>query len=276
MRRSRKICTSFANSDGGVLIYGVEETDIDGRPCPGSFDPISLNEVSRDQLTQIISANSEPTIPGFRVIPVKCPGQSDDSKVCFVVVIPKSDTAHMAPDRSYHFRQEATTCKMRDWQVRDVMNRSKTPRFRILGRKRLDINSNKYPRIEIRLDVSNASEVIARQYRIKVTLPNSIQQHHASTEAWMTGEGPRRGASLGRVEGMPLLITENEGGPFYPGHVRTINARLDLRHASAIVVTRLQQSITETVGVEIFADNMPRFFEELSLEAMELTAEPLW
>lgn len=258
-----KDATAFANSDGGVIIYGIREERLtDGRPVPKEFQPIDASLLSREQLTQIIASNSEPTLIGVRVLPIQVPNQSDPGKICYVVIIPQSNTAHMAKDGCYYFRNETTTAKMRDWQVRDAMNRKKFPHFSISGRRKWEIISDS-ARLYLELAFVNTSEIFARNFRVKITLPKNLCTHHIDHHSWITCE--ITGANLGKSRGQKFIFSDEETGAFFPGQQIDVHAQLTLSKVSCNVVPEIQNRVLEIVDVEIFADSMPRFSAQMAI-----------
>lgn len=122
-----KDVSAMANSDGGVIIYGIKETGKeDEAKLPEGMDPINHAEFSRERLDQIIN-NIRPKIDGIIITPVLV----NEKQVIYVVDIPKSDTAHQAKDYRYHKRTNFTTHRMEDYEIRDVMNRNKNPKFKV-------------------------------------------------------------------------------------------------------------------------------------------------
>jgi hypothetical protein len=108
-----KDVSSFANSAGGKIIYGVAEN-------PLRLDPIDPKQFPKDRLEQIIINNIAPRIPDIRISAIG----AEDSKVLYVVEIPQGKTAHQAIDKRYHRRYEGTTLAMEDYEIRDVMARA--------------------------------------------------------------------------------------------------------------------------------------------------------
>jgi hypothetical protein len=108
-----KDVSSFANSAGGKIIYGVEEN-------PLRLDPFDPKRFSKERLEQIIINNIAPRIPDIRISAVAVA----DGKVLYVVEIPQGKTAHQAADKRYHRRYEGTTLAMEDYEIRDVMARA--------------------------------------------------------------------------------------------------------------------------------------------------------
>ncbi len=118
-----KDVSAFANSSGGVLIYGVGESPAN-RHLPGELDPIRRSDVSKEWLESII-LNIQPRIDGIKIHPLPM----DDERVLYVIEIPQSTTAHQARDNKYYKRWNFSSHPMEDYEIRDVMNRTKHPRI---------------------------------------------------------------------------------------------------------------------------------------------------
>ena len=155
-----KDVSAMANANGGIIIYGVGEKAINGRSVPKEIVPIPNTEISKDSLSQIISANIQPKIEGIEImtIPVNADG------VIFVVKIPQSTTAHQNKlTLKYHKRRNATIEAMEDYEIRDVMNRSKYP----------DIELN----IQLIREISTTTKTIEVPASYGRMVPTSYQEH---------------------------------------------------------------------------------------------------
>lgn len=121
-----KDVASFANSDGGTIIYWIEEKG----HLPVRISPINRRNISRERLEQIINGNINPILPSYKITPISI--WSDINNVVYVVEIEKSKIAHQAKDNIYYKRQNFTTIKMDGYEVQDVMNRQISPSIELV------------------------------------------------------------------------------------------------------------------------------------------------
>lgn len=252
--------TAFANSDGGVIIYGIREVAQEGRNIPGHFDPVNASEMSTETLTQIIASHSEPTLVGVRIFSVSVPAQDDPSKVCFVVVIPKGDTAHMAKDGRYYFRNENTRRMMRDWQVRDAMNRRTHPDVTLdMTILEPSYTPGHYGKQTFQIAVINVGKVIARNYCGVVHFPMSLNgalihiDHEELSDFHI--------ATVDGLQCFHWAFSNRLADPLFPGRRVTRNVKLTLAPQAKMTNAwnqpmEVPDSIHE-IRIALFADEMP-------------------
>lgn len=130
-REVSKDVSAFANSAGGVIVYGIEEDKHLPTGIDVGFDP---KEISKEWIEQVINSTIERRIDGVLIKEVALSGPKS-GKVIYVVSIPQSRRApHMAADNRYYKRFNFESVPMEDYEVRDVSRRLETPDLHIFFR----------------------------------------------------------------------------------------------------------------------------------------------
>lgn len=121
-----KDISSFANSEGGTVIYGIKEEN-------HSADSIDEGSEAEKQywIDQIINSTIKPRISGLKIKGIELKKQSPN-RFAILISIPQSNTAHQAiPDHRYFKRTNLETIMMEDYEIRDVMRRQSEPKLSI-------------------------------------------------------------------------------------------------------------------------------------------------
>lgn len=130
--------SAFANSNGGIIIYGISEKNDAAKFLPDAIDPIDRTQFSKETLEQIINSRISPRIPGIIIYPVTI-GDIANNQVVYVVEIPQSTTAHQAADKKYYRRYNFQSIPMDDWEIKDIINRQKKTQAEVTFRPRFPI-----------------------------------------------------------------------------------------------------------------------------------------
>lgn len=120
-----KDVSAMANGNGGTIIYGIREKERNnGHAIPNELIPIQYSIMSKDRLSLLLSSSIQPKIENIEITRIPF----DDKSGFFVIEIPQSDTAHQNKlTHLYYKRSNATVLEMEDYEIRDVMNRTKHP-----------------------------------------------------------------------------------------------------------------------------------------------------
>lgn len=109
-----KDVSSFANNNGGKIIYGVDEKN----GLPSSINWIDSKGV-KEKIECVILDHIKPEIKGFNIYSIENP--ENHSRAVFVVDIPESsDAPHMANHR-YYIRRNFKSEYMEDYEVKDAI-----------------------------------------------------------------------------------------------------------------------------------------------------------
>lgn len=248
-----KDVTAFANSDGGVIIYGVREfSGHEKSHRPEKIDPIVRADISKEWLEQVIS-NASPRISNIRIHPVTV--AADPTKCLYVVEIPKGNTAHQANDGRYYRRYNFESVFMRDYEVRDLMNRNRNPELEVEAYLAI---RNSWEESGLIFKVKNVGDRIARNYALVVRLPPMLDG--ALVE-------PKGDFSFEREdEGSYFLCSLGNGGfgtPLFPK--ATIHLKVEIRTDVARVETMDGKPLNSIPRIEIkvYADEMEPLLLEI-------------
>jgi hypothetical protein len=119
-----KDVSSFANSAGGTIVYGVLEDKNYPTGIDVGYDP---RYVTKEWLEQVINSNIQRRIDGVIINQVQLTA-SVPGRVLYVVSIPQSARApHMAADNKFYKRFNFQSVPMEEYEVRDVARRGETP-----------------------------------------------------------------------------------------------------------------------------------------------------
>ena len=162
-----KDVSAFANAEGGVIIYGMEETG----HLPTAIDPVDQTQFTKEWLEHVINSRIQRRIEGVSINPIRLTGANAGSSV-YAVVIPQSQSApHMANTR-YYKRFNFESVPMEDYEVRDVVNRRRHPIVKArlsVGVPDWDANANNVMETSISLKLANEGKVIAQRIYIELT-----------------------------------------------------------------------------------------------------------
>ncbi len=180
-----KDVSAMANSDGGIIIYGVTENG----HLPGNIDPVNRQEFSKEWLEHVIS-NIRPRIDNLKIHPVTI--GSSDFDVVYIVEIPQSHTAHQATDNRYYKRHNFESVPVQHYEILDILNRQQHPRIelrftiavktiKIIRQHELSnfpLNPQRVTRkskeCELRIALVNTGKVFARFVEAIIKVPNHI------------------------------------------------------------------------------------------------------
>lgn len=120
-----KDVSAFANSAGGLLIYGIKE-DPDTHEADSIDNGYDPAEVNKETLEQIINSNIHRRIDGIRYHSVPL-NETSPGRVLYVIQIPESARApHMANHRFYK-RFDLVSVWMEEYEVRERYRRETYP-----------------------------------------------------------------------------------------------------------------------------------------------------
>ena len=165
-----KDVSAFANSDGGIVVYGLEENNAPPHKAV-ALSPIDPIQFPPEWLENVIRSRIKPPIQGLRIKPINLtkhhPGQ-----VAYVVYVPRSVTAHQTSDKRYYKRREFQSEPMEDYEIRLAMHRATWPTYkvRLVKRRPHPADGHYY----FKAIVTNTSELVAHDVFLNLLIPAGL------------------------------------------------------------------------------------------------------
>ncbi|MFN8349444.1 MAG: ATP-binding protein [Spirosomataceae bacterium] len=115
-----KDVASFANSDGGIIIYGIKEENHKAH----STTFINGNEFTKEWLEQVINSTIQRHIPDVKIYPIREAGRIE--KTIYIVKIPKSlEAPHISKDQRFYKRFNFMSVPMEEYEIRQLYGRTR-------------------------------------------------------------------------------------------------------------------------------------------------------
>lgn len=153
-----KDVSAFANSDGGVIVFGIIEQD----HIPQSRDSgVDHKKWNRERIEAVINANISPRMDGIEIQQI--PLNADRS--AYMIRVPKSSRGPHQERIShrYYKRFNFSSQPMEDYEIRDVRNR----RDVVLPLISIDVDIRSG--VLLHLVIRNISDIPAEDVQFKVT-----------------------------------------------------------------------------------------------------------
>lgn len=161
-----KDVSAFANSDGGIIVYGIKEEN----HVANGFSFIDGNEYTKEWLERVINDGIQRRISEVQIFPIRVNG--DIKQTVYVVKIPRSENApHMCVKRHIYYRRyNFESVPMEDYEIRDLYNRTIIPKLGIIGcflnKKPNKFENQKSTKFSFMTMIYNYGKVLSRDYKL--------------------------------------------------------------------------------------------------------------
>jgi hypothetical protein len=159
-----KDIASFANSDGGIIIYGIKEEN--HKASLISF--INGDEYTKEWIDQLVNSTIQRRIPELKIFPIRFDG--DIKKTVYVVKIPKSlETPHLSRDKRYYKRFNFESVAMEEYEIRQLYDRREKSILKIanysVGVKELN---DKIIKLHLNISIYNPGDIPESKYKTNI------------------------------------------------------------------------------------------------------------
>lgn len=170
-----KDVSSFANSDGGIIVYGIEEKN--HKANKKHF--VNGNEFTKENLEQIINSRIQRKIDGLIIDPIRYDEKIEQT--IYVVKIPRSLNApHLTSEKKFYKRYNFEAVAMEEYEVRNLYLRQEKTELIISPLKIRGSSGNMQYRkfinynIRIEFNIENIGQSIEKLYKLEVKVPKQI------------------------------------------------------------------------------------------------------
>jgi len=158
-----KDVSSFANANGGIIVYGVIEHGHVPANVDDGYDP---DEISQEWLGQVISSGIKPKVNDIIVKQIAKSG----GKFIYVVIIPRGQTAYQASDGRYYKRYMTQRLILEHPDIEDLMGRSRypdlEPEFMLILHQNLQYG--------LCVFLKNKGQTMIRNYSFEINIPRDL------------------------------------------------------------------------------------------------------
>jgi predicted HTH transcriptional regulator len=165
-----KDVASFANSDGGIIIYGIKE--LDHKASEISYIDGAI--YTKEWLEEVINSLIQRRIEGIRIYPVRENG--DIQKSIYIVKIPFSYNApHISKDNRYYKRYNFSSVPMEEYEVRQSYDRKSKTKLSISGWYLYDKyqeEHDEWKKVHFAVQAKNDSNTIESHYKVSLIYQN--------------------------------------------------------------------------------------------------------
>ncbi|GGB98602.1 AlbA family DNA-binding domain-containing protein [Dyadobacter sediminis] len=201
-----KDVAAMANSDGGIIFYGIKEID----HVASQLSFINGREITKEWIENVLTSNIQPKIDDLRIIPVRF--GNDLERSIYVVIIGRSpDSPHMNSDKKYYKRYNFQSVPMEEYEVRGSYLKDHESKV-IFSNIQLMKPFIKYDifRVDFHIQISNEGRYVAERYKVAcwLKLSNLIDYIYPLTNGYDITIDQNQGLKFSTTRMVPIFPNE--------------------------------------------------------------------
>lgn len=253
-----KDIAAFANSDGGIIIYGINEENHVAK----SLSYIDGNEFPKEWLEQVINTTINRRINNILIYPIRENGKIN--RTMYVVKIPKSiDAPHQSKDKRFYKRFNFESVMMEEYEIRQLYGRKIKSELLINQWATAQLTSeddNRY-NYSCSIQIYNSGDISEKNYKVNVIFENYDSRMNIQ---WPSN---KQNVSFTILEKDRVKISSESNSSIFPNEtINVLRFNIDVQKAEL-------KDVFERVKIKIFLfyDNGEDLMETDLIKTIENT-----
>ena len=203
-----KDVSSFANSAGGLIFYGINEEN----HIATSISFIDGNTFTKEWLENIIISNIQPKIIDLKIFPIRF--NKEINKTVYVIKIPNSNASpHINTDKKYYRRFNFQSVPMEEYEIRNLYLRQREskvyPEVLLVKPDLKNTTDDKYS-FNVEVQIMNDGQFVSEKYKVACHINNvtGIGISYDSTKNYNLTNKGENGFNISNNDIVPLFPYE--------------------------------------------------------------------
>ncbi|MFC4163626.1 helix-turn-helix domain-containing protein [Epilithonimonas zeae] len=223
-----KDISAFANSEGGIIIYGIQENNHKA----SAINFIDGNIYTKEWIEQVINSSIQRRISNINIYPIR--KSQNINETIYLIKIPKSlDAPHLSKDKRFYKRFNFESVMMEEYEIRNSYGRKLKSKLQIddIKFQLLDQNESVFT-LQIEIFAGNDGDMVEKDYKLNLYFINcpDVNLH------WDIRDP--NNYHYTEINDTKIKVSSNSISPIYPNE--------------SVTILRIKWKINKSNLVEIF------------------------
>ncbi|MBK8245559.1 MAG: ATP-binding protein [Saprospiraceae bacterium] len=203
-----KDISAFANSDGGLIFYGINEEN----HIATSVSFIDGNTFTKEWLENVIISNIQPKIIDLKIFPIRF--NNDFSQTVYVVKIPNSNSSpHINGDKKYYRRFNFQSVPMEEYEIRNLYLRQRESKVypeTLLVKPDYEHTTDDNYSFYVEIQIVNDGQFVSEKYKVacNISKASGIGISYDRTKNYSVTNKGENGIKISNNDIVPLFPNE--------------------------------------------------------------------